>query len=178
MISDMALIFWRNKQCLLLLWFNFQTILRPRYLWASPLQTRLSLQNNGKVLYKPASQNMGTVHFSSLHSNKLSAYADHFQALTFFSCIPKYVHTSTHTYTAPHQLSNLLQPYTPARQLWSTSNTQTFVTPHVNRKTFGERLYPYTGPPVWNSLPQTLCHFDFASSFKVALWTHLFSNYF
>ena len=42
--------------------------------------------------------------FFSLHSNKSSAYADHFQALTFFSCIPKYVHTSTHTYTytAPH----------------------------------------------------------------------------
>ena len=56
--------------------------------------------------------------------------------------------------------------------------TQTFVTPHVNTKTFGESSFSYTGPSVWNSLPQTLRHSDSASSFKAALKTHPFSNYF
>ena len=80
--------------------------------------------------------------------------------------------------TAPQYLSDLLQPYTPARQLWSASDTRTFVTPRVNTKTFGERSFSYAGPSVWNNLPQTLRHSDSTSSFKAALKTHLFNNYF
>ena len=57
--------------------------------------------------------------------------------------------------TAPQYLSDLLQPYTPARQLRSASDTRTFVTPRVNTKTFGERSFSYAGPSVWNNLPQT-----------------------
>ena len=52
--------------------------------------------------------------------------------------------------TAPQYLSDLLQPYTPARQLRSASDTRTFVTPRVNTKTFGERSFSYAGPSVWN----------------------------
>ena len=80
--------------------------------------------------------------------------------------------------TAPQYLSDLLQTYTPARQLRSASDTQTFVTPRVNTKTFGERSFSYAGPSVWNNLPQTLRHSDSTSSFKAALKTHLFNNYF
>ena len=80
--------------------------------------------------------------------------------------------------TAPQYLSDLLQPYTPARQLQSVSDTGTFVTPHVNTKTFGERSFSYAGPSVWNKLPQTFCYSDSTSSFKAALKTHLFNNYF
>ena len=79
--------------------------------------------------------------------------------------------------TAPQYLSDLLQPYTPARQLRSASDTRTFVTPRVNTKTFGERSFSYAGPSVWNNLPQTLRHSDSTSSFKAALKTHLFNNY-
>ena len=80
--------------------------------------------------------------------------------------------------TAPQYLSDLLQPYTPARQLRSASDTRTFVTRRVNTKTFGERFFSYAGPSVWNNLPQTLRHSDSTSSFKAALKTHLFNNYF
>ena len=80
--------------------------------------------------------------------------------------------------TAPQYQSDLLQPYTPARQLWSASDTRTFVTSHVNTEIFGERAFSYAGPSVQNSLPQTLCHSDSASSFKAALKMHLFNNYF
>ena len=48
--------------------------------------------------------------------------------------------------SAPQCLSDLLQPYTPARQLRSASDTRTFVTPRVNTKTFGERSFSYAGP--------------------------------
>ena len=61
-----------------------------------------------------------------------------------------------------------LCPCTPARQLWSASETRTFVTPRVNTKTFGERSFSYAGPSVWNNLPQTLRHSDSTSSFKAA----------
>ena len=74
--------------------------------------------------------------------------------------------------TAPQYLSDLLQPYTPA------SDTRTLVTPRVNTKTFGERSFSYAGPSVWNNFPQTLRHSDSTFSFKAALKTHLFNNYF
>ena len=45
-------------------------------------------------------------------------------------------------------------------------------------KTFGERSFSYAGPSVWNNLPQTFRHSDSTSSFKAALKTHLFNNYF
>ena len=44
-----------------------------------------------------------------------------------------------------------------------------FGTPRVNTKTCGERSISYSGPSVWNNLPQTLRHSDSASSFKAAL---------
>ena len=80
--------------------------------------------------------------------------------------------------TAPEYLSDLLQPYTPARQLRSTSDTRTFVSPRVNTETFGERSFSYAGPSVWNNLPQTLRHSHSASSFNAALKMLLFNNYF
>ena len=75
-------------------------------------------------------------------------------------------------------MSDLLQPYTPARQLRSASDAGTFFIPCANTKTFDERSFPYTGSSVWNKLPQTLRHSDSASSFKAALKTHLLNNYF
>ena len=71
--------------------------------------------------------------------------------------------------TAPQYLSDLLQLYTPARQVRSASDARTFVTPRVNTKTFGERSVSYAGPSVWNNSPQTLRHTDSVSSFKAAL---------
>ena len=50
--------------------------------------------------------------------------------------------------TAPRCMSYLLQPYTPARQLRSTSDTRIFVTPCVNTNTFGERSFSYAAPSV------------------------------
>ena len=68
--------------------------------------------------------------------------------------------------TAPQYLSDLLQPYTPARQLQSVSGTRS-LSPLVSKhQKNGERSFSYAGPSVWNNLPQTLRHSDSASSFE------------
>ena len=56
------------------------------------------------------------------------------------------IYSSSISGTAPHYLSDLLQPYTPTRQLRSASYTRTSVTPRVNTKTSGERSFSYAGP--------------------------------
>ena len=43
--------------------------------------------------------------------------------------------------TAPQYLSNRLQPYTPARQLWSAFDTWTFVNPRVNTQKLEKDLF-------------------------------------
>ena len=63
-------------------------------------------------------------------------------------------------------LSDLIQPDTPTRNSRSASYTHTFVIPRVNTKLFGERLFSYTGPSVWNNLPRSVRHSDSSSSFK------------
>ena len=73
-------------------------------------------------------------------------------------------------------LSDLIQPDTPTRNSRSASYTHTFVIPRVNTKLFGERLFSYTGPSVWNNLPRSVRHSDSSSSFKTALKNHLFQN--
>ena len=80
--------------------------------------------------------------------------------------------------TAPQYLSDLLQPYTPARQLRSASDTRTFVTPRVNTKTLGENLLLMLA-----HLSGTICLKNSATlilplPLKAALKTHLFNNYF
>ena len=79
--------------------------------------------------------------------------------------------------TAPQYLSDLLQPYTPARQLRSASDTRTFVTPPCKNKNIWWKIF-FLCWPIWNNSPQTLRHSDSTSSFKATLKTHLFNNYF
>ena len=48
----------------------------------------------------------------------------------------------------------------------------------TNTKNIWWKIFCYADPSVWNNLPQTPRHPDSASSFKAALKTHLFNNYF
>ena len=65
-----------------------------------------------------------------------------------------------------------------SKTVTSSSDIRAFVTIRVNTNTFSERSFSYAGPAVWNNLPQTLRHSDSSSSFKAALKTHLFNDYF
>ena len=52
----------------------------------------------------------------------------------------------------------------------------TFHIPFTKTKTFGQRLFSFTGPTQWNSLPYDVRHSASTSSFKQALKTHLFKS--
>ena len=55
----------------------------------------------------------------------------------------------------PSYISDLLVPYTPSRSLRSSSSNN-FSIPRLHLKGFGERAFTFSGPSVWNALPQEL----------------------
>ena len=65
--------------------------------------------------------------------------------------------------TAPQYLSDLLQPYTPARQLRSASDTRTFVTPPCKHKNIWWKIFFLCWP---------ICLEQFASN-TLPLWFYL-----
>ena len=77
------------------------------------------------------------------------------------------------TGSAPPYLSDLLELYTPARKLRSSSDTRTFKVPRRNKQ-LGERAFSHFGPVVWNSLPHSVRHSSSLPSFKKNLKTYLF----
>ncbi len=76
----------------------------------------------------------------------------------------------------PSYLSDLLQYYTPSRQLRSSSDTCLLCIPRFHRKSFGQRSFACQAPTLWNKLPQSLRYSDSLSAFKSSLKTFLFHN--
>ena len=76
---------------------------------------------------------------------------------------------------APAYLMELLKPYTPSRQLRSSSDLMTLLPPKVNLKTFGERSFSFCAPKVWNTLPKDLREIPSLDHFKRRLKTYLFT---
>ena len=79
--------------------------------------------------------------------------------------------------TAPVDLSDLLRVYSSSRQLRSSSDSRTLHIPHMKTETFGHRLFSYTAPSVWNSLPREIRYIQSTAAFKTALKTHLLKSY-
>ena len=80
------------------------------------------------------------------------------------------------TESYPVYLSELLTVYHPSRQLRSISDIKTFCVPFTETKTFGQRIFSFTSPAQWNSLPYDVRHSVLTSSFKQAIKTHLFKS--
>ena len=76
----------------------------------------------------------------------------------------------------PSYISDLLVPYTPTRSLRSSSSNN-FSIPRIHLKGFGERAFTFSGPSVWNALPQELKSCSTLGHFKKQLKTHLFRKY-
>ena len=74
---------------------------------------------------------------------------------------------------APQYLSELLQIYTPDRNLRS-KNKDLFVIPKRSTKFYGERTFAYNAPTLWNNVPLNLRQITNINKFKTALKTHLF----
>ena len=77
---------------------------------------------------------------------------------------------------APLYLSQLLNIYTPSRQLRSSGDTRIFKIPCVRSKTFGQRSFSYQGPTTWNELPFSVRHSNSTDTFRSNLKTHLFTK--
>ena len=73
----------------------------------------------------------------------------------------------------PSYLSDLLQIYTPSRQLRSSADNRTLKTTRFQTSA-GVRSFSFQAPTTWNKLPFSLRHSDSISSFKSKLKTHLF----
>ena len=75
--------------------------------------------------------------------------------------------------TAPAYFSDIVQIYTPSRDLRSASDSRQFRIPLTKTKSFGQRSFSYQGPSVWNQLPFDVRHSP-PESFRSSLKTCLF----
>ena len=57
--------------------------------------------------------------------------------------------------SAPAYRKDLIVPYTPAHMLRSSSSNL-LSTPRVSSKKYGERAFTFSGPHIWNSLPENI----------------------
>ena len=76
----------------------------------------------------------------------------------------------------PSYLSDLLQLYTPSRNLRSSADGRLLVLPRYRNVSLGGRSFAYQASTTWNGLPLDLRHLESLSSFKSKLKTHLFSQ--
>ena len=78
---------------------------------------------------------------------------------------------------APPYLSELLVPYCPPRNLRSTELALLTV-PQTHLKTYGDRAFAAVAPKLWNELLLQIRDIQTLDTFKTALKTHLFTEYY
>ena len=78
---------------------------------------------------------------------------------------------------APSYVRDLLTPYTPSRQLRSSSKELLSI-PRFNLKTYGARSFSVAAPTLWNTLPSDIKNSSSVSLFKHKLKTFLFKKAF
>ena len=80
--------------------------------------------------------------------------------------------------TGPSYLLDLLTRHLPSCALRSSSAPLLLDVPRTRLKTYGDRSFSAFVPVHWNQLPGYIRSLDSISSFKTALKTHLFRNYY
>lgn len=75
---------------------------------------------------------------------------------------------------APEYLKDLIEVYTPARQLRS-ADAKLLTVPRINLPSIGSRAFSVAGPTEWNALPKTIRETTNLKTFKKTLKTHLFN---
>ena len=79
----------------------------------------------------------------------------------------------------PHHIyASLFQKYMPPRTLRSSTMTLVAVPKAPNTKTYGHRAFAIHAPALWNSIPEKLRKINDFKSFKRAMKTFLFREYF
>jgi hypothetical protein len=73
---------------------------------------------------------------------------------------------------APRYITDMLEPYRPARQLRSSAMNK-LIAPKTNIR-YGQRAFSAVAPRLWNLLPDDMRHLTSLQTFKKKLKTHLF----
>ena len=76
---------------------------------------------------------------------------------------------------APGYITDLLKPYTPTRNLRSSSKNLLNVPP-VKLVSCGQRCFSYVAPSLWNSLPDNIRQSSLLQNFKTHIKMHLFNK--
>ncbi|KAK7108062.1 hypothetical protein V1264_015864 [Littorina saxatilis] len=136
----------------------------PKYL----LDRLQRIQNNAaRLVFKSSKYEHATPLLHSLHWLPITKRIEYKLSSLSFAVVSG---------SAPEYLSELLNLYTPSRQLRSAADTRLFRLPTVQTKTCGERSFAYQAPVTWNRLPLPLRHTDSLTTFKTNLKTHLFQR--
>ena len=127
------------------------------------------LQNfAGKVVLKKSMYDHVTPCLIDLHWLPVKYRVDFKIALPTFKCLNG---------LAPKYLSDLIEIYTPPRNL--RSNSLNLLKPKVTKfKTLGDKSFSFSAPQVWNSLPAPLRSETSIDVFKNKLKTHYFRKAF
>ena len=75
---------------------------------------------------------------------------------------------------APSYITELLEPYTPARNLRSSS--ENLKIPLVKLVSYGHRCFSFAAPTLWNSLLDFIRQSSSLSSYKTYMKTYLFKK--
>ena len=126
------------------------------------------VQNNAaRLVLRKRKSDHATPLLSSLHWLPISSRIQYkVCSLTFSSLFD----------SGPIYLSDLLQLYSPTRQLRSSNDTRILSKPSFNTKSFGSRRFSHQSPLLWNSLPFKVRHSNTHLSFRSSLKTHLFQS--
>ena len=134
----------------------------------SSLDKLQRVQNNAaRLVLRKRKSDHATPLLSSLHWLPISSRIQYkVCSLTFSSLFD----------SGPIYLSDLLQLYSPTRQLRSSNDTRILSKPSFNTKSFGSRRFSHQSPLLWNSLPFKVRHSNTHLSFRSSLKTHLFQS--
>ena len=105
------------------------------------------IQNNAArlVLKQPKRHHINPV-FKDVHWLPIKARIDYKVALLCFKSLNN---------NAPAYIKDLIVPYTPARML-RLSSSNLLSKPRVSSKKYVERSFTFSGPQIWNSLPENV----------------------
>ena len=77
---------------------------------------------------------------------------------------------------SPHYFPDIITLYAPSRGLRSSLDTCLLNIHRPITKSYGQCIFAYQVPHVWNKLPFELRHKSMTSAFKFSLKTHIFHN--
>ncbi len=136
---------------------------------ATLLQKLQLVQNNAARLIHRKRQGHVTQLLINLHWLPVEARIDYKICTLVFKC---------QNQSAPLYLQDLVIPYKPNRDNMRSATSHRMDPPKVKQKRAGERSFLYAAAKLWNELPLDLRFCSSIDSFKSALKTYLFKDYY